>query len=253
MSMSGTPWTDVDWRAGRHGFFVTGTDTAVGKTALTAALCRALRGRGLSVGVFKPMASGAVWRDGRLVAEDAEVLAEAAGMDAESVCPVVYEAALAPGIAAAELGEAVDWRRVGRAWDRVRREHKVVLVEGAGGVEVPLGPEGSPRVWALMAAVGLPALVVARSGLGTLNHTTLTIERLHGANVEVAGIVMNDGPEVMADDVSVATNREWLERMTGVAVVARLGVSTCDPVWKDEAWAEMLGEYLDRVLLRQEA
>jgi dethiobiotin synthetase len=94
-----------------------------------------------------------------------------------------------------------------------------------------MGPEGEPGVWELMAAVGLPALVVARSGLGTLNHTTLTVERLRGAGVAVAGIVMNDGAAggSLAGDVSVATNRAWLERMTGIAVVARLGVSGATP------------------------
>ncbi|WP_236254393.1 dethiobiotin synthase [Mucisphaera calidilacus] len=239
-----TDWQTAMKPSTRPGLFVTGTDTGVGKTALTAALCRLLRSAGERVLPFKPMASGAVERDGRWLAEDAMALAASVGddIDPASVCPVTFREWLAPGIAAAQRGERVNWPAIGRAWLEAQAQATSLLVEGAGGLEVPLDASGHPTVLELMMHLGLPALIVARSGLGTLNHTTLTVRALRSSGVRVAGVVMSDGPEGVTDDASVASNRAWLERMADVTVLARLPRSTHDPVWADPAWASILSK-----------
>ncbi|WP_428388412.1 dethiobiotin synthase [Mucisphaera sp.] len=229
-----------------RGLFVTATDTAVGKTAVSCGIVQVLRGAGRSVLPFKPMASGAERRGDGWLAEDAEALAgvTGGGATAGEVCPVVFERAVAPGIAAAELGERVDWGVIGQAWaglqDRLGADGGIVI-EGAGGVHVPLDAEGTPTVLELMAGLGWPALVVVRSALGTLNHSTLTVRALRDAGVPVVGLVMNDGPGLDADDASIATNRLWLERMTGASVLCRLPGVADGPPWEDGRWREALG------------
>lgn len=237
-----TDWQEAMVRPGVPGFFVTATDTGVGKTAVTAALCQLLRRDDERVLAFKPLASGAVQRDQRLISEDAEQLSASLGgaLTPDEVCPVVYPDWLAPGIAAAEHGETIDWARIGTAWRHVIDQASLLLVEGAGGLEVPLDASGTPTVLDLMAHLGLSALVVARSGLGTLNHTALTLAALRHRGVKVAGVILNDGAENVTDDASVTTNRAWMERMTGERVLARLATSTHDPVWTDPAWQEIL-------------
>lgn len=204
------------------GLFVTGTDTGVGKTAVTCALVRALRGLGLEVGAMKPVESGCAELHGALVPEDGLALQAAAGGGdpLELVTPYRLRAPLAPGLAAAAEGVDVSFDRIEAALGQLCVRHPDgVLVEGAGGLLVPLEP-GLQSVADLAVRLGLPVLVVARPGLGTVNHTALTIEALSLRGLACVGVLLNDA--MGAQDPSVATNARTIERVADVPVIATL-------------------------------
>lgn len=177
------------------GIFITGTDTGVGKTVAAAAIARLLKERGVNVGVLKPVTSGCVEIDGRLVSEDAELLAWGAGCDPTDpdIAPYLLREPLAPSLAAARDGVRINFGRIKEAFDRLAARHDFMIVEGAGGLMVPLA--GGLMVADLVACLGLPLLVVARPGLGTVNHTVLTCFAAKQLGLPVAGVVINNYPE----------------------------------------------------------
>ena len=217
-------------------FLVTGTDTGVGKTAVAAGLVLALRRAGQRAAGFKPVESGVVPGG----ASDADLLARATGADEPLARPLLSLAeALAPAVAAPRAGQAVD---PGEIEARVRglrdKRYDAVVVEGAGGVAVPI-------TWGYTALdlarhLGLLAVVVARPGLGTLNHIWLTVEALSARNVAVAAVVLNGAAQ--PPDLAEATNPDALSRLLPrVRCVSLPRVPSADP-W-DVAVA--LSPYLD--------
>lgn len=176
-----------------NGLFITGTDTGVGKTVVTAALARALRLRGVNVGVMKPVTSGCVERNGELVSEDAELLAWAAGVECDSdVAPYLLREPLAPVEAAKMEGVKIDFNRISDCYNRLAKKHEIVLVEGAGGLMVPLN--GGLLIADLVNHLKLPLLVVARPALGTINHTVLTCFAAGQMAIDVKGVIVNRFP-----------------------------------------------------------
>ncbi len=172
-----------------RGLFVTGTGTEVGKTVVTAALAHAFLRQGVNVGVVKPIATGCQRRGGKLISSDAEKLlrASGAGDPTEWVCPYRFRPPVAPSVAAGKQG--ISFSRIDQAMERLSSRHDLLLVEGIGGLLVPL--DARRTVVDLAAHLKLPLLVVAHAGLGTLNHTLLTLEAARSRNLEVAGIVLN--------------------------------------------------------------
>jgi len=218
------------------GLFVTATDTDVGKTVVTSALAVELRRQspGMRLGVCKPFATGCRRDREGLVNPDAEALAHFADCRAplEVINPLRFRQPLAPAVAAEQSGETIDWPALCQSLSRLDREHEALLIEGVGGVLVPLDPaDPQCTVLSLMRALGYPALIVARAGLGTLNHTAMTARLLEQAGVSVAGIVINGYPTDAAEaDPSVASNRRWLTRMTGLPVLATVPTMRPDQV-----------------------
>jgi dethiobiotin synthetase len=231
---------------GLRGLFVTGTDTGVGKTRVASSVVRKLAAEGRSVGVMKPVASGAVRREnGTLWSEDAGALIEATGTcpDPERVAPILYEEPLSPPVAARRAGGALDHDRVVQsvrqalAWWAGRAE--VVVVEGVGGLLCPLA-EGT-TVADLAVALDFPLVVVARRGLGTLNHTLLTVEAARHRGLRIAGIVLN-GAEPTENAAAEETNAaELARRVPGVPILAERpfdpGGTLPDPVLRVD-WYE---------------
>ena len=175
----------------RRDFFVTGTDTGVGKTLASVALLRALRRRGLSVAGMKPVASGSFRTPGGLRNEDALALA-AEGSRAwpyELVNPWCFEPAIAPHIAAAEAGVEIELEPVTSAFRQLQRDTDAVIVEGAGGFLVPLGPRLSFAD--LPGALELDLILVVGLRLGCLNHALMTVESIERRRLRIAGWVGN--------------------------------------------------------------
>lgn len=209
------------------GLFITGTDTGVGKTVVTCAIAAALRREASRsrVGVWKPFATGCRREREGLVSEDAEALAHFADCrePLDTINPVRFVPPLAPAVAAEEAGVPLDWTELWRSLSLLDASSDRLLVEGVGGLMVPIDPDRPTlTVLDLAKAIGFPAVVVARSVLGTLNHTAMTVRLLKDAGLRVAGVVMNgyDADVALQEDPSVATNRRWIERMTGVPVLA---------------------------------
>ncbi|BDV43167.1 ATP-dependent dethiobiotin synthetase BioD [Geotalea uraniireducens] len=178
----------------KRGIFITGTDTGVGKTIVTATIARLLKNRGINVGVMKPVTSGCIEKDGRLVSEDAELLAWAAGTPPDDACaPYCLRTPIAPSVAAAREGTRIDFARIREAYGCLAERHDYLLVEGAGGLMVPLS--GGLLIADLIAALNLPLLVVARPNLGTINHAVLTCYSAKQLGIKVSGVIVNSYPD----------------------------------------------------------
>lgn len=212
----------------RPGLFITGTDTGVGKTVISASIAASLRRRGQRVGVCKPMATGCRRDREGLVNEDAEALAHFADCRAslDVINPVRYVLPLAPAVAAEQAGEPIDFDAIARSLHVLDSTHDGLLVEGVGGLLVPID-DRDPRITGLdlIKAVGYPVVVVTRATLGTLNHTAMTIKLLKQSGCRIAGLVINGfdadaGREGHVADVSMQTNRAWLEKMNRVPTLA---------------------------------
>ncbi len=192
--------------------FVTATDTGVGKTQVAAALLSLLADAGLRPAPFKPYESGCT----RLSrpADALELRAAARSTDSlDDVCVHRFRAPLAPGVAAARMGRSPDFRAVLAAFQRFG--DRPLVVEGAGGLLVPL--DRRRDVIDLIEALQLPVVLVARAGLGTLNHTGLSLRLLESRRVPVRAVVLSRGSP--ARDPSVEDNAAWLAARHGVPVL----------------------------------
>jgi dethiobiotin synthetase len=202
------------------GLFITGTDTGVGKTRVTAVLAVALRQYGLRVGVMKPVETGCVEEDGQLLAQDSFFLRQISGCTAlpEIVTPYMFREPLAPAIAAQHEGQEIDLDHIARCYEKLAAEHDIVLVEGAGGLLVPLTRQES--FLDLATRLDFPILVVARNILGTINHTALTVT-VASQCCRVIGIVLNTiAAEVQ--DASQTSNAEALQVWGGAPLVGQV-------------------------------
>jgi len=175
------------------GIFITGTDTGVGKTIVTATLARLLRMRGVKVGVMKPVTSGCREEEGALLSDDALLLCRAAAVPCDSdVAPYLLREPLAPAEAAKRDGVRIEFDRIRESFERLTDEYDFLLVEGAGGLMVPLA--GGLLVADLVRELDLPLLVVARPGLGTINHTVLTCFSARQMGIPLSGVIVNNFP-----------------------------------------------------------
>jgi len=206
------------------GLFFTGTDTGVGKTFVTAAVARILRRQGHSVVVSKPVATGAVWKDGRWASDDTAALAQAAGFegDLSRITPWTFADPVAPPVAARRAAVELTLDRIIRAVQDRQEPEKAMLIEGVGGLLCPLTEKET--VADLVQALHLPLVVVARRSLGTLNHTLLTLEVARTRNLPVAGVVVNETapPQTLAEE----TNLLELQKRMQVPMLASVPFQT---------------------------
>ncbi|MGH7855626.1 MAG: dethiobiotin synthase [Candidatus Binatia bacterium] len=202
------------------GLFITGTDTGVGKTLVAASLAAYLRDRGYRVGVMKPVESGCTERNGMLIPEDALRLKEASGCaePIEKICPYRFAEPLAPSIAAERAGQKIDVDLLLNTYGEISAEYDITLVEGAGGLMVPLLPSYTFADFARV--LKLPLLIVAGNKLGVINHLLLSLEHASCKGLSVLGYALNR----ISSDTSPAaeTNREVLSGMTGVPCLGDL-------------------------------
>lgn len=204
-----------------RGCFITGTDTGVGKTVVTASLAAALRMQGLRVGVMKPVETGCPQENGRFLPQDALFLRAASQCTApqELIVPYTFAEPVAPAIAAELAGVTISIDTIRNCYERLLAEHDVVLVEGAGGLLVPLTERRCMHDIAV--ELGLPVLIVARNMLGTINHTALTVS-VARTRSQVCGVVLNATQQPDPSDPAIQTNQEALQRWCGAPVWCQL-------------------------------
>jgi len=212
-----------------RGVFVTGTDTEVGKTIVAAAVCAALAARGEAVAAFKPAVTGLDDDPGEF-GRDHELLASvaSAGQTPDDVAPYRFGPAVSPHLAAELAGTNIEPAELVAA----ARAHDLVVCEGVGGLLVPITPGYLVRDLAM--ELGLPLVIAGRPGLGTINHTLLTIEAARAGGLRVAAVVMTPWPD---DPTPMErSNRDSIERIGRVAVT---GLPRTTPAGLAEAGASL--------------
>jgi dethiobiotin synthetase len=224
-----------------NGLFVTGTDTDVGKTIISSGLAAVLKEKGMDVGVFKPLLSGISRQD---PSSDTSLLKELSqtALTSEEITPYEFREPLAPYVAAKLEGRVVTIGDVVSHWEKIRLKHDFYIIEGAGGISVPLGEDF--LVSDLMKALQLPIVIVARPNLGTFNHTFLTVQYAKNLGVPIAGIVINginDQP-----DLAEETNPLLIADLCGVPL---LGITPKLTEMNKESIKNMVEEHIDVDLL----
>lgn len=206
-----------------QGIFVTGTGTEVGKTVVAATVARAFAGQGKKVAVFKPAVTGL--DEG--VETDHALLRRASGSDQgdKEIAPYRYGPPASPHLAAALAGEEIDPARLREAAATAAAGADAIVCEGVGGLLVPLSPAYLVRDLAV--DLGYPLIVVASPGLGTINHTMLTVEAARAAGLEVAAIVLTPWPEEPTE--IERSNRETLAVLAGAPVLTLPRIDLGDP------------------------
>jgi dethiobiotin synthetase len=211
-------------RHGRsRGVFVTGTGTEVGKTVVAAAIARTLAGEGKRVAVFKPCVTG-LDDDGE---SDHELLRRAAGSDQsdDEIAPYRYGPPASPHLAAMIAGDEIDPGRLRVAAAAAAEGAEAIVCEGVGGLLVPLAPGYAVRD--LAADLGYPVVIAAAPGLGTINHTLLTIESARAGGLAVAGVVLTPWPE-QPNEIETS-NREMIAALGGVEVLTLPQLDLAEP------------------------
>ena len=229
----------------RTGIFITGTDTGVGKTIVAAGLILALKQRGLNVGYMKPIESGCPVLDGEVVPQDVRFVREVTGVDddIDLVCPYRLKAPAAPSIASRLEDVHVDIGYIVDQYFQLSLMHEIVVVEGVGGLMVPLN--NSDLVTDLVLQLGLGMLCVSRPGLGAINHTLLTTHMAKMMGIPLSGVVINGfGREAIG--LPERTNPDEIEHFGNVPVLGivpwmkDLDYSACKP-------GSLLSEFVERV------
>ena len=201
-----------------QGIFITGTDTEIGKTAITAGLAAVFRARGIRVGVMKPVSAGS--------RADAIALQSASGSGdtLDEINPIHLDEPLSPHLAAKAASMTIDIDQIEALYQRLARRHDLVLVEGVGGLLVPLRDDY--LVADLIKRLNLPILIVSRAALGTINHTLLTLEVARNRGLEVLGVIYNTlSPSGKQSDVF--TSPDAVSRISNVPC---LGTVPFDPL-----------------------
>ena len=227
-----------------RGIFVTGTDTGVGKTLIACALAAWCRRQGLDVGVMKPIATGGraltIGGKKRWLSDDARRLARAAASEDPwaLVNPICFREPLAPWTAALRARTSIQMQTVIEAVHTLARRHEFLIIEGVGGLLVPLSARAT--VADLARRLALPMVLVARAGLGTLNHTLLSLRCAHQGGLQSAGVVLNQATPPARDPMghlAQRTNPLILKRLVSVPIVGPLPFRTSSASSLDE-WLE---------------
>lgn len=210
----------------KAGYFITGTDTGVGKTIVSAAILRGFIKKGIRVGAMKPIETGCLNKDGILLPSDGMFLRDMAEMNdpLDLVTPIKFENPLSP-LAASRLEDIyIDLDRIFRVFETLKKKYEYIIVEGIGGLMVPIIEEQKKKtksfyfVRDLIKDMGLDVIVVSRPTLGTINHTLLTVEALKNKKIPIKGFIINYS-NVIKDDISEKTNPHILTEILDIPLL----------------------------------
>lgn len=201
-----------------RGFFITGTDTGVGKTVIAAAIIKALQAHGVSTCGMKPIETGCSRVGNSLCPSDGMFLKKVAGMEetVQFITPYCFESPAAPSVAAEREGKKFSIPTIKKRFDTLLNRYRSVVVEGIGGILVPIRKDYF--LIDLIRDMDLPIIVVARPSLGTINHTLLTVNYALKEHIKVSGIIVNFSrpPE---GSVAETTNHMVLQQISPVPII----------------------------------
>jgi dethiobiotin synthetase len=197
--------------------FVTGTDTGVGKTFITAGIAASLINDGAKIGVYKPAQSGASRdKNKNFIADDIEFVKKIAP-NAKTKCSYILEVPAAPSVAADIEDVTIEKDVIKRDFEELKKTCDITIVEGAGGLMTPYGKDFLAADIAKM--LNLPIVIVARADLGTINHTLLTVEYAKKKGLKIAGIIINNYPEGTTD-IAIKTAPMLIQKYAQVDVLS---------------------------------
>lgn len=227
-----------------NSIFITGTDTGVGKTFVATGIAASLKERGICAGVMKPIHTGCKTRRGRLIPEDSIRLAKSASVDdpIDLITPYTFKKSVAPHVAAIETHTRIDINRIVKSFRILHKRHEYMIVEGIGGVLVPI-TQGF-YVADLIKRLKIPALIVIRPNLGTINHTMLTIHCLRERKIPIKGIVINyssKGRKTSAEK----TLPETIQRLSGLPVLGIIPYMPGDRIPTCRSFLPIIDKLLD--------
>ncbi|GAB5047332.1 dethiobiotin synthase [Thermodesulfovibrio sp. TK110] len=206
----------------KTGYFITGTDTGVGKTIVTAAILRSFIKKGLKVGAMKVIETGCLNKDGILLPSDGMLLRDMAEMNdsVDLITPIKMENPLSPLVASRLENAEVDIDRIFKSFETLKKKYDYLIIEGVGGLMVPLIKEEKRKtnfyfVRDLIKDMELPVIVVTRPALGTINHTLLTLEALKNKKIPVKGYIINFS-EPAKNDIAEKTNPQVLKELIDI-------------------------------------
>lgn len=213
----------------KFGYFITGTDTGVGKTIVSAAILRGFIKKGLKVGAMKPIETGCLNKDGILLPSDGMFLRDMAEMSdpLELVTPIKFEHPLSPIVASRLEDMDIDLERIFKVFENLKKKYDYMIVEGIGGLMVPITKEQKKKtksfyfVRDLIKDMGLEVIVVSRPSLGTINHTLLTVEALLNKKIPIKGFIINYST-VTKGDIAEKTNPEILSEILDIPLLGTL-------------------------------
>jgi dethiobiotin synthetase len=210
----------------RRGLFITGTGTSVGKTVVTAGIVRSLREKGIDAVPVKPVQTGGVSLKDGMVAPDLDFCLSVAGIETSRhnialMSPYIYTPACSPHLAGRINGQYPNISHIGSCIENLVSSCDMVVVEGAGGVMVPLNEQST--MLDLMKFLDFPVVLVAKTKLGTINHSLLSIQALRAAGLKVLGVVFNEvEPGLPEDEYIKKDNIETIARLGEVYVLGHV-------------------------------
>jgi dethiobiotin synthetase len=209
------------------GIFIIGTDTEVGKTVVSAGLMHLLLGNKYNAAYFKPVASGEVMLGGSYQSTDASFVKTVSGFaeDPKNITPFSFKNAIAPHFAARLEGRSIDLAIIKDILQYLKNSYEMIIAEGVGGLAVPLNDQGFMQ-HDLIRELGFPCLLVARTGLGTINHTMLTLRFAQSAGLTIKGIVMNGHGQTPTETDNIETIRKFSGIPAIFTLPALAGVDT---------------------------
>lgn len=207
------------------GLFVVGTDTDIGKTYVTALLLKRMLELGMNATYYKGALSGAEVVDKKLIAGDAKYVKDISGLEEniENLVPYVYKNPVSPHLAAKIEGNPVKLDVVVEGYNKLAEKYNYIVMEGSGGIFCPISM-GKEEIMLedFIRELDIPTVLVADAGLGTINHTYLTVHYMKQKGIEIKGIILNnyDGSLMQRD------NEKMIEKLTGVKIISRVKIGS---------------------------
>ncbi|MBU3176042.1 dethiobiotin synthase [Clostridium estertheticum] len=204
------------------GIFIVGTDTDVGKTIVTAGIMHVLRSNGYNATYFKAALSGAIEEGNELIPGDTKLACDVSNLEEvyENITPYVYKNAVSPHLAAKIENKPIQIDLIRQKYNYLKGKYDYVIAEGSGGIVCPLidDERGVYTLENLIKDLNMSVVIVARAGVGTINHTVLTVEYIKSLGINIKGIIINN----YIDDLLCNDNIQMIEKLTKVHVIGKL-------------------------------
>lgn len=210
------------------GIFITGTGTDVGKTYVSALIVKKLRKNNINAGYYKPALSGAYVKNGEIIPGDAQYVCEIANLtdSHKNIVPYVFKTSVSPHLAAQIENKHIDKDIILNTYNKISEKYDFMVVEGCGGIICPLRIDDEKIMLTdIIKMLNLDIIIVASSGLGTINSTVLTVKYAKQLGIKVRGIILNNYNQ---NDYLHEDNRQQIEKLSGVPVIACINKNATD-------------------------